>query len=274
MNLEKLNNFFCSHKKLFLSLIIFFTIFFILGLPFTKWVPQNDDYGNLYRSSAKNFTEFCDFFIHGDTEAICLDNYENTQSFLQAYYRPMLFVYTFIQKYFFGLNYYYFYLFMILIHAINAVILFNIFIYFLGSLLAFLGSLYFAFHPALNNWLGWFGGLQFHMHLLLVLLSIIFLKKYLDSEKIFFYIFSCLFYLINIFSGEIPIVMPVWVMLFVYFYEQICSDIFGRVQNKFNFLKKLLNSIRISIGFWAVFLFYIFRKLYLYPFKLDVQKYT
>ncbi|MFA5075459.1 MAG: hypothetical protein WC436_05155 [Candidatus Babeliales bacterium] len=268
MNLKKLNSIFYLHKKLFLSLIIFFTIFFILGLPFTRWAPYKDDYGNLYRSRAKNFTEFCDFFIHGDTETICLGCYENNQSFLQAYYRPMLFVYTFVQKYFFGLNYYYFYLFMIFIHAINSVIIFNIFIYFLGYFLAFLASLYFAFHPSLNNWLGWFGGLQFHMHLLLFLLSIIFLKKYLDSQKIYFYIISCFFYLINIFSGELPIIMPIWVTLAIYIYQDLI------LKNKINFLKKLLISFKNSLNFWFISIFYIITKLYLYPFRLDVQKYT
>jgi hypothetical protein len=259
---------FYKHKRLILSVIIFVLVFSILGIPFTRWSFYFDDYGNLFRSQVKSLRDFFDFFINGDTEVICgTQSFVSSNSFISAYYRPMLFVYTFIQRCFFDLNGYYYHLFMVGIHALISVILFNIFLNFSSFLLAFLFALYFAFHPILFNWLGWLGGLQYHMQLLLGLGSIFLLKKYLDTKKLFFYFLSCFLFLVSVFSGEPPIVMPFWIILAVYFYE--------KYKSKYNiyFFKNLGRYVFISFGYWVVSCFYLGIKLYLYPLGGDGSKY-
>ncbi|MHA1693718.1 MAG: hypothetical protein ACTSUG_00535, partial [Candidatus Helarchaeota archaeon] len=231
--------------------IIFLLVFFILGIPFTKWSFWVDGPGLIWHSQINNWKDLFNFFIDGGmTTLYNPSNYVvPRQSFFTVRYVPFYYVFLAFQNLFFGFSAYGYFLITIFLHAINSVILFNVFYLFGNTSLAFMGGMYFAFHPSLCTWLGWIATQYYHLELLFLLLILIFLKKYLDTKNLFVYFFTCLLYLLCLFTKELLIVLPIWLLLAVYLYISYKD----RVGNKFG--DKVLYSFKVTLGFWFVCLF-------------------
>lgn len=144
--------------------------------------------------------------------------------------------------------------FAILLHAINAVILFNLFFPFTSILFAFWGALFFAFHVSLSSWFGWFDSLANIFNFLLILLTIIFLKKYLENRRSINYIFALITFLISLFIKETAIIMPLWLMYAAYLYEN-----YLKINTK-SFLQSIIRYIKFTLSFWFCAIFYFFIK--------------
>ncbi|MCG2756587.1 hypothetical protein L6269_03825 [Candidatus Dependentiae bacterium] len=246
-----------KNNKIFVSTILFLIIISILGIPFYNWGFKTDDWGNLYYCNIKSYKCILNYFTQGNIENLYnpsnVDSAIKIQSFLQGLFRPMSFIYYLPQYCLFSTNAYGYYLVTIAFHALNSVILFNIFTYFAPIIFAFLASLFFAFHPSLWNWLGWTSAQTYQIELFVFLISILFLKKYLDSEKLKFYLISCTLFASNLFLKEQTIVFPFWVIFAIYFYE--------KVQN----IKNIRFALKISIGYWLVAIFYLITRASMFP---------
>ena len=128
-----------------------------MGIPYTKWGFVSDDFGAILHSRIKNWQYFLNFFCENALLNITHpSNYIYPKfNYLSVLYRPLIFVFYFIQTLFFGINPYGYFLTSSFLHALNAVLVFNIFLYFFNYLWAFSGALFFAFHSSLVVWFGW-----------------------------------------------------------------------------------------------------------------------
>lgn len=256
------------NKKILLSIILFLLIFVILGLPYTNWGFKTDDFANIYHCFIKSYKDIIRFFYEGDIERLSLpSNATATCHFLRGLYRPMSFIYYLPQVYLFGINPYFYHLSTIAIHAINSVLLFNIFTTIIPINFAFLAALYFGFHPTLI-WIGWISAQTYFTELLVLIFLILNLKKYLDTNKIKYYIYSCILFILNIYLKEQTFVLPIWIIAATYIYN---SKIMNITKSKLQILKE---SIKVSIGFWLILTFYFITRALIFPIDLNPKEHT
>lgn len=248
------------------SFILFIAVVGLVGIPFKKWGFKTDDFGNIYHCKMQSISDIPKFFYEGNIEHFnhASNHPELPQAFFCGLYRPMSFLYYYAQYLFFGNSPYCYFLLTIMIHAANAALLFYLFSLWLSLLLAFCGATFFAFHPSLWNWLGWISAQTYHIELLVMLLSLIVLKKFLDDKKFGYYLLSLLLYAANLFLKEQTIVFPVWIIGALYFYTK-------QAQGGKNSLK---NSIAWSAGYWLVALFYICCRAIVFPLTSNTSTLT
>ncbi|MHA1696364.1 MAG: hypothetical protein ACTSUG_13940 [Candidatus Helarchaeota archaeon] len=264
---NKITSFFIRNKRLSLALLIFIVVFCFLGLPFKNWwfAGGQDDYTHIYNLGykTKNWSWqkiSTHFFNDGNHPQEINSTSYKKQSFLTTCYRPFACILNTLFYRLFNTNTYCFHLANVFIHAINAIILFFIFLYFTSFLIAFLLSLLWAFHPILGYNFSNF--VQFHGYIDLtwILLVFIFLKKYLDSKKWLFYLLSCLFFTISLFTRETSIVLPSILFLGVYLYKNRLNTITIK-----SFLKQFITNLKTVSGFISISICFLSLRLYLYP---------
>jgi len=212
---------FCDHYRFYASLFIFIIILCCLYLPFYIWGLFADDFGIIRHVMDVGFKKIGTFFYEGETfSAVLNPNYVNTlDNFLGGLYRPMVFIYSLLQVHFFGPNPSAYLFVSIFLHSLNSVFLFNIIYTFEKTFAAVVLALCFAFHSSLFNWLGWFSGQQYIIELTCLILILLTLKKYIVSQKYYFYFLSMFLYLLNVFQREMMVVFPFWVVFFCSFYN-------------------------------------------------------
>ena len=123
------------NKKIILSILIATFIFCFIGLPFTNWWFNGDDFGIL--AIGKNSQTFESFFHHltiGLTRYFTPSNYLNhvpwgqkiqySISFTKAYFRPFFCAIISLLYRCFELNAYHYYLFCTFFHALNTAIIY------------------------------------------------------------------------------------------------------------------------------------------------------
>ncbi|MCK4265280.1 hypothetical protein KAW80_02900 [Candidatus Babeliales bacterium] len=214
-------------KKGLIATLVGVGVFLFLGVPYIKMGFDSDCFGFVeYCSRFKSLSEFWASLFKPIQEAYAPLNELQFQiekpSFLGTYYRPLGTILYFICYKLFGFNAYGFFLIHILLHAFTASFVFLIFTFFLENLWAVLLSLVFALHPALvPSYIG------LTCELLPVYfflgLSILCYGHYLKSDKFFYYLFSNIFFLLSLFSYELPLIVPFIVLfyLIVFDYNQI-----------------------------------------------------
>lgn len=250
-----------SYRRFFISLGIFFAVLAILGIPFFHWGFINDDYGFLLYSQLKSVRDIFSLFApHDIGHAFNPSNYHSIPlTFGSALYRPMQFVLFGLESWLVGINSYSLLLCVISLHALISVALFNMFAVFFGTSLAFFGAMFFALHPTLEHWVGVFTCQIYIVDVLYLLGAAYFLKCYLDSKKIAWYVLSCGIMTLSIFAKETLIIFPVWVMAATMFY---CSLTQGGA-----LMSHVGRSLRVSLGYWAGALFYLVMRASLFPFS-------
>ena len=254
-----------KYKKLLFSLFIFLFIFCLLGSPYYNWGFCTDCFGVLYVASKVNsYKDFFNFFVKSIdagtvSSPFSSDFIAHQPSFLNALYRPFVFVFTFVQWYFLRLSAYLYLLVTVFLHALNAVILFNIFLLFFNYRISFWGTLFFAFHSSLFRDFGLLSRQQYVLSLTFFLLLILTLKKYyLGKSGKGYYLLSNLFFLILIFLQEHFLFLPIWVFISIFFYESIKKD-------AISLKKRFIKSTSVSVGFFVISVFYLIVRILLFP---------
>jgi len=199
---------------------------------------------------------YCDdnIFVHDDKQFNSdIENLPKcfNKTFGTSYYRPVLGM-SFVLDYYYGsksndpLNPYYYQLTNNIFHALGSALVF-IFLIFLGydKLKSFIFGLIFAVHPILTPASSWISGRNDSMITIFILLSFIFLIKYLDIKSPYRYLlllFQLLFYTTALYTKEVAAVTPIVFIIYLYFFR------------KEKFLRKdniLLISLWFIIGlFW------------------------
>ena len=181
------------------------------------------------------------------------------QAFFQGLYRPLSFIYYFLQYCIFGIQPYGFYLVTVGLHAINSVLLFLLFSRITPLIYSFFAALFFGFHPSLFNWLGWTSAQTYFIELFTLLLIVCALIAYLRSKKIIFYITACILFLLNLFLKEQSIFLPFWLVGALYLCQKAVAT------SSVPFLKTMVQSIKLSSVFWLISFFYITVRLHYFP---------
>ncbi len=211
--------------KLLLSIAIFFIVFFILGLPWTNWwFNGGDDFNAIFSIyKIKNLKNLFNAMIQGNTGY--LTNPTNfidqsiQPSFISVYFRPLHVLFLTIEYWLFGTNAYLYLLTNVFFHAINTVLLFNIFLWFTNSIPALIAAMLFAFHPQIAFRFGAIANIQYYINLTFVLCAVIFFKKFLESHKWRYNIFSALLLTASFYTRETMLVMPAIIFISAYLYK-------------------------------------------------------
>ncbi len=248
-------------------------IFFILGLPFTKWGFKTDDWGNIWHSVSTSWRDWLNFFTEG--KSIELFNHPSNcdiknaeQSFFCGLYRPMSFIYFAPQYWFFKAWPYGYYLVTIATHALASVIFFNLLSFFTGVTIAFFSATYFGFHPSLWNWLGWTSAQTYQIELLVLLLIIVMLKSFIDKKNWWAYIFACFLFLTNVFLREQTIFLPFWLVFAIPLYQRM------RFTQKQSYIWCFGRAIVNMIPFFCISFFYLLVRLHFFQFTANTATLT
>lgn len=203
------------YKKFYMALMIFAIVFLVYIIFIQKWFFDGEDYFILYRVSLiKNFKDFTELFLCGKATSITPDALgcdlplQQVPSFLSRVYRPLTYAIHFFQYNLFGLSAWFHYVSIVFFHAVITSLLFYCLAFFITYPMAFLCSLFFAFHPMLDSWFGKIDLQQHQIHLLFALCTIIAFKKYIDTQNKHFYMLSGLCFFLCILTRETFIILP------------------------------------------------------------------
>jgi hypothetical protein len=209
-----------SRCKIFYIVAIFLIILLVFAIPFYNWGFVMDDYGFIYKSTVGSLKDWIDLFRPHDVfHTFNQSNVARVNSFVGSRYRPIQFVYFAIQKFFFGLNPYCYFVFSIVLHAINSIFLYLLLLGISRPFLAFLGAMFFGLHPTMIRWLGFVLTQIYLFDLFILFLAFFSFFYYLKQRKIFWYITSCCLIFIQLLGKETLIVVPAWFFLLSLLYD-------------------------------------------------------
>ena len=257
-----------NRTQILLSILLFLVVFIIIGIPWTNWwFSGEDDFCGLFLGyKTKSLKDLFYFFYEGNVSSINMvagaSNYSHhyiRASFLEAYYRPLHCIGVALQFWLFGTNGYGYLLTNVFFHAVNTVILFNIFYSIINYYPAALAALTFAFHPQIAYRFGTIANFQYYINVTFFLLVLVFFKKYLDTKKIYLYLLSVLFFILSLFTRETTIVFPAILFLGSCIYPTPIA------LNLKNFIPLIIQKLKITSGFLIAALAFLMLRLYLYP---------
>ncbi|MHA1696367.1 MAG: hypothetical protein ACTSUG_13955, partial [Candidatus Helarchaeota archaeon] len=259
-----------AKNKTFLFSILLFLIIFISFAYFKNWwFFGADDFHKLYLGyQTKSWKDLLYFFYEGHTNqgagpSNFIHSTERT-TFFGTLYRPFHCIFFALRYWLFGAWAYPYFLLNIFFHALNTVILFNIFLWFINYIPAFLLSLFFAFHPQIAYRFGAAVNFHYYVNVFITFLIFLLFKKYLDSRKYLFYFLSCFLFAFSLFVREVTIVLPGILSLGAYLYQ----NRFKKINFK-NFFNNFFYNLKLTSGYWVTAISFLTIRLYLYPIKLD-----
>ena len=260
-----------KNKRLIFSITLFALVFILLGIPFVNWWFNGcDDFHGLYLAyKAKTWKDLFYFFYEGNiAKDMGPSNFiknPGRPDFFSTYYRPLYCVYLTLQYWLFGTNGYYYFLTNIFFHTINTVILFNIFLCFIGYFPAFLTAMAFATHPQIAYRFGAIVNLHYYINVMFILLTLLLFKKYLDSKKLKYYLFAGTTFALSLFTRESSIVLPVIIFLGMFLYPDPTKFKFPGLKS---FFQQFIKNIKLTFGFAVIANGFLALRLFLYPLKL------
>lgn len=247
-------------KKIATAFLLALSVFFILGVPFTKWGFKTDDWANIFHSKLASWQQAAELFYEGNMESINHPSgtAPDRGSFLSGLYRPLSFIYYYPQTLIFKTEAYGYFLMTVLFHACNTGLFFLILSYFFNFYIALAGAAWFGFHPSLQNWLGWISAQTYFIELLI--LGFVFSSFYmwLRTKKAKWYCLSLSLFFINLLLKEASIVLPCWVFIATYLHIPSHG------------LHRLRQSIKAATGYCCAAIAYLLIRLSVMPFSHEV----
>lgn len=135
-----------------------------------------------------------------------------------VYYRPFQSAYYAVVYSLFGAHAFYFHLFQLLLHIVNAILLLLFFRYFFDKKLSFVLSLIFLVHPINTETISYIADAQDILFLLFGLLALNVVKKDSQSARKYFWIFLLLFS--SLLSKETGLLFIPTLLFFVYLFKR------------------------------------------------------
>ena len=226
-----------------LPILLASIIVLTLGLPYTKMWFYGDACGDLLHAMTGTPTQF---FAEGNPyNAHLPDNVPpNSGSFISSLYRPLGFCYQYFQIQWWGDNPYCFFLASILLHALIAILLLSILLQLTRPWLAFGGALFFSLHPSVVEWVYWIAMQQYFIETLSFVLLLLSLYRYLQTNKIAWYLVACFFYMHCLFLREQLFIWPIALTIILYFWRK---------------------NLTISVGFWLINVGYLYVRSLVLP---------
>ncbi len=254
-----------TYQHTALAIAIFVGIITIFLTTNRQWFFDGDDWGLVLKGAqCKSLKDFGDYFVHGKISDLALpimaekptllENPNNV--FFSTLYRPIPLVFHFIQYHLFGLNAYAYFIFIIVLHAAIASLLFLLLCWYVRWLLAFCCALLFAFHPTLYGWVGKIDTLQSHINLLAGIGFVLLLYKSLQRKNLALYLASCLLFLFCLLTRETFIIFPLILFAWMFALSKHATC---------EYLVPLKNKLFFLSGFCATAAFYLLLRGIAYP---------
>ncbi|MFH1461680.1 MAG: hypothetical protein ABIF12_01915 [bacterium] len=262
-----------TNKKLTFSILLFLLVFILMAIPYKNWwFFGADDFHALFEGyKIKTFKDLFYCFYDGNiAKGAGPSNYilpTGPSYFFSTFYRPLYLVYFGIQYWLFGSCAYPYFVVNVFFHAINVVILFNIFAMLINYFPALLLALLFAFHPQISYVFGAIVNLHYYINLMLMLLSILAFKKFLDDKKLIFNLIAIFLFILSLFTRETSVVLPAIVFGATYLYQNRLNKIGIK-----NFFKQFKTILKLTSGYWLSSIGFLGIRLYLFPLKFPSQK--
>lgn len=170
-------------------------------------------------SQCKSLRDLWDFFINGNVcnlSSFSLIKNLPTQDYTQTttYYRPLFLVLHTLQFNAFGLESYAYFIFIIIVHALNAAtIMYLLMLITSDIVLSFLCSLFFAFHQLLYGWLGKIDMQQHQITLFLMLAAFLVWIRNRQKPQLRTYGLVCMLFLSSLLMRETFLILPLIIVL-------------------------------------------------------------
>jgi len=230
-----------------LAIILFFWKFLFFGF-------ASDDFFHLWAARFNNFNNFINFFSFG--YSLNEINY--------TFYRPLTtHVYYGLINKFFNLNPFPYHVVSLTIHIFNTLLVYKLFKLIAQEKIprfAYLAAIFYGFNPSHAVTIGWAGVFQEIGVTFFILLSILFFYKNLIHTKQLYFFASIGFFILALFSKEVAIILPFFLVLVVLFTDP-----------KKNFLKTLPFFIVLIIYSYMRFIIYKFVQTEGYTFIINSQ---
>ena len=230
-----------------LAIILFFWKFLFFGFTI-------DDFFHLWAARFNNFDDFINFLSF---------NY-SLNEINYTFYRPVTtHVYYGLINKFFNLNPLPYHVVSLTIHILNTLlvfILFKLFVIEKSPRCAYLAAIFYGLNPSHAVGIGWAGVFQEIGVTFFILLSILFFYKNLVHSKQLYYFASIGFFILALFSKEVAIILPFFLVLVV-----LLTD------PKKNFLRTLPFFIILIIYSYMRFIIYKFVQTEGYTFIINSQ---
>ncbi|MFC1854334.1 hypothetical protein ACFLY6_00495 [Candidatus Dependentiae bacterium] len=247
-------------KRFFIASLVFCISFLYWTVPYKDWRFFDDDYGAVHAGSIKSVSDIADFFTTNPNDRSILPSNmrDDTEwTFFGVMYRPLALVMYAAEVYFFGPNNpHAYFLVSMALHSACGALLFYILSLIMPLLFAFFGSMVFVVYPMMGMFIGRFVMQTYSVAFLGLGLSILFLRRFFNEKRVFWYIFSILCFAIVLFVHEATIVFPVWLFCMLPFYFD--SDIWPIKKN-------VVKSLFVSMPYFGVVAINLFFRLLVYP---------
>lgn len=254
-----------TNKRFSYSMLLFLAIFCVLGIPWTHWwFCGSDDFNGFFcATKAQSLNDLLYYFIDGHINQLLAPSNgaaSGYPSFFGCYYRPFYRIFLTLQYWIFGEQAYYYFLCNVFFHALNTVLLFNIFNYFATYRTALIGALFFAVHPQIAYRFGAIVNLHYYINVCCILLCLLVFKKYLETNQLRYHVLASLLFGIALFTRESSIVLPGIILLGTILYHH-----HKRPLSWATCCTALQTALRATAGLWITAGSFLTLRLYLYP---------
>lgn len=254
-----------TYKKQCIAAGLALLVICTIGLPYTHWWLRNgDDFHCMFiADKTTTWQQVAEFFIDGKADKG--DGASNDvpvsgkSSFFATYYRPIHMIAYTLMYWVFGTNGYAYLLLNVLLHALNAVLLFYLLQLLSSVSTACLGVLLFAYHPQIAYRFGHAAFIQYYLSTLVVLLILILWYHYHRRPSYGRLGLMALLFLMALFIRETAILLPLILLVSSF----LCPPIITKNINVY--LRATLGPL-IIIG--SMGLVYLVVRLVLYPLDL------
>lgn len=195
------SNFFYLAILLVIGVITFFPV---LGNNFTNWDDGAQLLNNplIRKLSVRNLQEI---FI----------------TTVVSEYHPLVTIIFSIEYHLFGLNPFPYHFHSLLLHLINAAMVYFLFSYLSQKrLISFIGSILFLIHPFQVQVVAWVSARKDLVYTFFYLVSLMTFFRYYDQKKRLLYFVSFLFFIASLLSKTMAVSLPVIILLWIYAYRR------------------------------------------------------
>ena len=202
-----------------LSLIIFILGFFVYGNTLLNGFVWDDEEQIVNNTLIQNIQNFPTLF-NGSTF-----NTAGTGSLSGIYYKPLMPLSFMVNFAIWGKNAFGFHLFQIILHFLNAILLFKLFIKIFevqkilkSKFFAFIVTIFFVVHPGISEAVSYLSSTQEVIFTFFSLLAFLFCIKYLENYKLQNWIFFSIFLFLGLLGKESAIIIiPIVIFYFFLF---------------------------------------------------------
>ncbi|MCK4499841.1 hypothetical protein KAU11_05045, partial [Candidatus Babeliales bacterium] len=251
-------------KGLFFSVLIACLTFFAYITSVQTWGFWGDDFSIAYNCNIESLSELPSFF-YARTNSQCSlpTNLKSADrlTFFQVSYRPVVTFFYMLQMKLLGFKNTFG---VLIISLFSFCLCVAIFFYLLTLLvpiwLAFVGTMFFAFHPVLGEDFAQMNVQPLFWTTILIIFTCLFLKRWIVKKSWLAGGFSSFLFACTLFMYEAFFTFPIWLLFAIplYFYRTVRPIVWREI-------------LGYTVPFWGVLIFYLIVRCQIYPLAFGVD---